>query len=221
MSRFEAIVFDLDGTLVETAPDLQAILADVLAEIDLQAPSVDTTRPLIGRGARRLVEASLEHADHPIDPLLLDRLHRRFMEIYNAKPCRLSTPYDGVADVLEVFAGEGRLMGVCTNKPQKPSDALLEALDLARYFGSIIGADALPVRKPDPAHLLAVIDALGASRESAVMIGDSATDLNTARALGVPCVLVSFGYTEISAHELGSDRVIDHFSMLPQTLATL
>lgn len=221
MSRFDTIVFDLDGTLVETAPDLQAILADVLDEVGVAAPLVDETRPLIGRGARQLVETSLVRAGHPVDATLLDRLHLRFLEIYNAKPCRLSVPYDGVRNVLETFASERRRMGVCTNKPQKPSDALLEALDLRTYFGSVIGADTLPVRKPDPAHLQAVIEELGSTKEKAVMIGDSATDLQTARALGVPCVLVSFGYTEIPARELGADRVIDHFDMLPEALRTL
>ncbi len=221
MSRFEAIVFDLDGTLVETAPDLQAILADVLGEIDVVAPSVERTRPLIGRGARRLIEAALEVASYEADAALLDELHRRFMAIYNAKPCRLSTPYPGVRETLAGFAAEGRLMGVCTNKPQRPSNALLEALGLSHFFGSIIGADTLPVRKPDPAHLQTVLDELGASRDRAVMIGDSATDLMAARAVGMPCVLVSFGYTETPAIELGADRVIDRFDQLPETLASL
>ncbi len=221
MSRFEAIIFDLDGTLVETAPDLRSTLAEVLAEVDIPAPELGEMRTLIGRGARRMVESALVFANRPYDPPLLDRLQRRFWDLYDAEPYRVSSPYPGVRDNLERFAKNGVRMGVCTNKTQRPSEMLLEALDLSKYFGSIIGSDTLPVHKPDPGHLAAVLDAIGGSAESAVMIGDSITDLDTARALDVPCVLVSFGYTEVPARELGADRVIDHYDELDSALNSL
>jgi phosphoglycolate phosphatase len=112
-------------------------------------------------------------------------------------------------------------LGVCTNKAQAPSDRLLAELDLERYFPVIIGGDSLTVRKPDPGHLRTVLERLDASPARAVMIGDSENDLLAARAAGLPCVLVSFGYTPIPAAELGADRVIDHFDELPATLADL
>lgn len=217
---FGAVVFDLDGTLVDTAPDLHRVLAALMAELGHPAPDIAEVRAMVGEGARALLERALAATGAP-DSHDLDALARRFIEVYSEDPARDSRPYEGAVEVLEGLRALGVPLGMCTNKPQLPSERLLQALELDGYFASVIGGDALPVRKPDPGHLLAVLRALGADDLPAVMVGDSRTDLLTAQAAGVPCVLVSFGYTAIPARALGADLVIDAFDELPEALARL
>jgi phosphoglycolate phosphatase len=186
-------VFDLDGTLVETAADIHAVLAEVLAEAGLAAPPPAAVRAMIGDGARVLIERALAAVDSACDPIAL---HRRFVARYTEVPCRHSAPFAGAADVLATLRRAGWRLGLCTNKPQAATLGLLDALGLRPAFGSVIGGDRLPgIRKPDPRHLAAVLAELDAPPHAAVMVGDSRNDLLTARALGVACVLVSFGYT--------------------------
>ncbi|MDX6748734.1 phosphoglycolate phosphatase [Geminicoccaceae bacterium 1502E] len=207
-----AVVFDLDGTLVETAPDLHRVLAAVLAERGLPAPTLAELRHMVGDGARALIERGFAAAGTALDGDELDRLYARFIDLYVEKPCRDSYAFEGVEEVLTALAADGHSLGVCTNKPQRPSELLLEKLGLARHFASVVGGDALAVRKPHPDHLRAVLETLGAQADRAVMVGDSRNDLATARALGVPCILVSFGYTTVPAHELGAEVVVDRFA---------
>ncbi len=216
-----AIVFDLDGTLVETAPDLQAVLAAVLAEIGVPAPSLDEVRQMVGDGARTLVRRGLESAAVSFDERLLDRLFDRFLEIYTARPCQSSHVYPGVHEALGRLAARGLRLAICTNKPQRPAETLALMLDLIPPIEVILGGDALAFRKPDPRHLGAILERLGAGPDDAVMVGDSRTDLLTARAAGVRCLLVSFGYTSVPARELGADGVIDRFEQLDGALAAL
>lgn len=217
-----ALVFDLDGTLVDTAPDLHAVLETLLAEIGRHAPPLDQTRLMVGEGARVMITRALDATGGMPADVDMETLFERFIEIYVADPARYSRPYEGVLSELDRLAAAGVAMGICTNKPQAPSDGLLATLDMTRYFGAVLGGDALPVRKPDPEHLAAVLRGMGVAEGApAVMVGDSRTDLLTARALGVPCILVSFGYTAIPARELGADAVIDAFAELPAALAAL
>ena len=220
-SSMPAIVFDLDGTLVETAPDLHAVLAEVLGEEAVPAPSLAAIRHMVGDGARALLERALLAAGEPVRSERLERLFGRFLEVYTAEPCRFGHAYPGVEDTLARLAAAGHPLGVCTNKPQRPSELVLQALGLDRWLSAVVGGDALPVRKPDPAHLAAVLARLGAGHEGAVMVGDSRNDVTTARALGISCVLVSFGYTPVPARELGADAVIDRFADLPDALRGL
>jgi phosphoglycolate phosphatase len=216
-----AIIFDLDGTLVETAPDLHAVLVAVLAEIDAPAPTLEEVRRMVGDGARALVRRGLERAEVSFDERLLDRLFNRFLEIYTAAPCQSSHVYPDVHETLGRLAARDLRLAICTNKPQLPAEALARTLGLVPPIEAILGGDALAVRKPDPRHLEAALGRLGATAAEAVMVGDSRTDLLTARAAGVPCVLVSFGYTAVPARELGADRVIDRFGDLDAALAAL
>jgi phosphoglycolate phosphatase len=218
---FDAVVFDLDGTLVDTAPDLCAHLNEMLAELGRPGLELAEIRPMIGDGARALLRRGLESSGGLPASADLDALFLEFLTRYTACPLRFGTIYDGVLPVLEALRAAGVRLGVCTNKAQAPSDRLLAELDLERYFPVIVGGDSLTVRKPDPGHLRTVIERLGAAPSRAVMIGDSENDLLAARAAGLPCVLVSFGYTPVPAAELGADRVIDHMSELPQALAGL
>lgn len=176
---------------------------------------------MIGDGARLLLQRGLDSSGGMPAGVDLDTLFGEFLRRYTAEPQRFGAVFAGVEPTLEALAGAGVKLGVCTNKPQAPTDRLLAALDLARHFPVVIGGDSLPVRKPDPAHLQAVLDRLGARPERAVLVGDSANDVEVAAPIGVPCVLVSFGYTRTPARDLGAARVIDHMSDLAAVLARM
>jgi phosphoglycolate phosphatase len=216
-----AVVFDLDGTLVDTAADLQAHVNVVLGELGRAELELADVRLLVGDGARTLLRRGLEASGGVLAGVDLDRLYARFLERYTADPARRSTVHEGVIEVLERLRAQGLRLGVCTNKPQAPTERLLAALGLERFFQAIVGGDAVPAKKPDAGHLSAVLARLGAAPARAVMVGDSNHDLLAARALGVPCILVSFGYTPVPARALGADRVIDRFAELPAALESL
>jgi phosphoglycolate phosphatase len=218
---FKAVVFDLDGTLVETAPDLHAVLGELLEREGLRTPPLEAVRGMIGDGARMLIRRAFEWQDLDLETDRLDRLYGWFLERYTAEPARFSVPYDGVPEALRALREQGSRLGVCTNKPQLPSERLLAAVGLAPWLDVVTGGDVLPVRKPDPRHLAATLQALNAGPGEAVMVGDSANDVAVARGLGIPCVLVSFGYSTTPARELGADRVIDRFDELSAALGEL
>lgn len=214
-------MFDLDGTLIDTAPDLHAHLVEMLEELGRPALPLAEVRPMIGDGARMLLQRGLDATGGLPPGTDLDALYASFLERYTAVPHRFGAVFAGVVPALEQLVSEGVGVGVCTNKPQTATDALMREAGLDPFFGAVVGGDALPVKKPDPGHIRAVLERLGAGEGRAVMVGDSKNDLASARASGIPCVLVSFGYTVVPARELGADLVIDHFSELPAALAAL
>jgi phosphoglycolate phosphatase len=218
---FRAVVFDLDGTLVDSAPDLHLVLDELMGEIGMAAPSLESIRTMVGDGARALIVRAFAAAGRAPEADELELLYARFLARYSAEPCRASTVFEGGLACLERLGREGVRLGLCTNKPQAPTLGLLDMLGLQDRFASVIGGDRLPVRKPDPKHLEAVLDELGVPPDAALMVGDSRNDLLTARALGVPCILVSFGYTAVPAAELGADLVIDRLAALPEAMAAL
>jgi phosphoglycolate phosphatase len=219
-SPFQAVVFDLDGTVIDTAPDLHAHLNAMLGELGRPLLEIEEIRPMIGDGARMLLKRGLEASGGLPDGKDLEMLFAEFLERYTAEPARLGAVYEGVVEALEELAAEGVRLGMCTNKPQAATERLLTAMGLERYFLVVLGGDALPVKKPDAGHIRGVLDRLGADGH-AVMVGDSQNDLLAARATGLPCILVSFGYTQIPARELGADLVIDRMSELADALRTL
>ena len=216
---YKAIAFDLDGTLVETAADLHLVLEELMADEGLPAPPLASLRTMIGDGAKVLIVRAFAAAGIELEPARLERLYARFLARYGDEPARASTVYPGVPTTLEGLRAQGVRLGVCTNKPQRPTERLLEALDLARYFTHVVGGDALAVRKPHPDHLRVALGQDAAAPATTLMVGDSRNDLLAARALGTPCVLVSYGYTAVPAAELGADAVIDRFADLPGAIA--
>jgi phosphoglycolate phosphatase len=219
--RFDAIVFDLDGTLVETAPDLAGALNHTLGAAGLPAVSVETVRHMIGDGARMLLKRGVAEAGRELDEAELERWFEALLEHYWHHVADQSLPFPGVTRQLARFRDAGLKLAVCTNKPIRLTEKLLELLDLAQHFDAVLGGDSLAVRKPDPEHILGTLRAIGSRPERAVMIGDSANDVAAARNAGLPVVVVSFGYTAVAPAELGADAVIDHFDELAEALAGL
>jgi phosphoglycolate phosphatase len=209
------IVFDLDGTLVDTAPDLVGVLNALLQQEGFASLALTDGRPMIGHGARALLQRGFAAAGAPLDEAETEALFARFLELYLARIADESRPFAGVAEALDELAGAGATLAVCTNKRTSLSLALLSALDLADRFAAIVGPDTAGAAKPDPRHLLFAIEAAGGRAERALMIGDSAADLGAARAASIPVALVSFGYTETPAAELGGDALLDHFGEIP------
>jgi phosphoglycolate phosphatase len=207
-----ALIFDLDGTLVDSAPDLHRCLNAVLAEQGRSPVSLGDIRPMVGDGAAKLVERGFAETGAPCDPAALPAQVDRFLFHYAAGRHALTTPFPGVAETLKSLAARGCRLGICTNKPYRPTMETLEVLGLTRFFGAVTGGDSLPARKPDPRHLLGTLALLGAPAETAVMVGDSANDVAVARAAGVPSLIVSYGYSRVPAAELGGDLLIDAFA---------
>ncbi|MBM3567287.1 MAG: phosphoglycolate phosphatase [Alphaproteobacteria bacterium] len=219
--RFQAIVFDLDGTLIDTAPDLTAALNHVLTASGRPALPASEVRSMIGDGVVALLRRGLAAAGPPVDDASFAAMHRQYLDYYSAHIADRSTPFVGVGPVLVKFRDEGRKLGICTNKPIALTQSLLRTMELTEFFPVVLGGDSLAVKKPDPEHLNAVLKRLGVPPERAAMIGDSRNDAATARAAGVACVLVSFGYTAVPARELGAEAVIDDFRDLPRALERL
>ena len=215
------IAFDLDGTLVDTAPDLVGALNRLLREEGLRPVPLELGRRFIGAGARVLIERGFAAAGGPVAPERMPGLFDRFIAVYLARIADESRPFPGVVEALDALKSAGARLAVCTNKHTELSVALLQALDLIGGFEAVGGADAAPAPKPDPRHLEAAVRAAGGAIERAILVGDAATDAGAARAAGAGLVLVSFGYKETPASELSPDVLIDHFDELPQACIRL
>jgi phosphoglycolate phosphatase len=215
------IAFDLDGTLVESAPDLVATLNVLLAQEGVGPLPLSQARDMIGQGARSLIAKGFEAGGVDIAEPRLSTLFERFIAHYREHIADESHVFPGVIEALDVLSKAGATLVVCTNKQTGLSVALLEALGIANRFAAIVGPDTALAAKPDARHLIVAIEAGGGSPDRAVMVGDSVSDAGAARAAGVPLILVSFGYTPVPARELGADVLIDHFAQLPAACARL
>jgi phosphoglycolate phosphatase len=207
------IVFDLDGTLVDTAPDLTAALNHALGTLGRPTVDPESVRHMVGHGARKLLENGLA-ATGEMTPELVEAGVGPFLDYYAANVCVGSRPYPGVEAAMDRLTAAGCTLAICTNKPQALSDALIGALGWTGRFAAIVGADSVPARKPDPGHLDATLAAAGGERGSCAFVGDSIVDVGTARAAGVPIVVVSFGFSDRPVADLGADAVIDHYDDL-------
>ena len=189
-----SLIFDLDGTLIDSAPDLAAALNALLAELGRPPLSFDQVRRLIGDGAPTLVARALLAAGAAFEPETYESLLERYRALYLAHAMAETRVYPHVPETLRRLREDGYRTVVCTNKFQRPSLMILEALDLARYFDGVAGGDVVPARKPDPAHLLATLRGAGGEPAHAVMAGDHANDVAAARGAGLPCVFAAWGY---------------------------
>ncbi|MEQ8603446.1 MAG: phosphoglycolate phosphatase [Marivibrio sp.] len=212
------IVFDLDGTLIDSAPDLAAALNRLLAAEGRAMLPFRQVRAMIGRGAQKLVARGFAATGGP--PADLEAATARFLAIYGRALACHTRPYPGVPETLERLRGAGARFALLTNKPQAPSEAILAELGLNGWFeaGLVLGGDAAPAKKPDPAGLIALMTAAGVPAARTILVGDSAADVDAARAAGVACVAVAYGYTQEPAAELGADLVLAGFSDLPAAL---
>jgi phosphoglycolate phosphatase len=215
------IVFDLDGTLVDTAPDLVATLNHVLTREGLGPIPYEAARNMVGRGARVMLERGLHAKGRMLPSTDVDRLERDFIDYYAGNIAVHSRPFAGVEATLSRFADNGYRLAVCTNKLEWLSTRLLDALGLSPRFSAICGPDTFGFPKPDPRILLATINRAGGSRDRTVMVGDSITDIATARAAAVPVIVVNFGYTDIPVRDLDADDVIGAFAELPAAVTPL
>jgi phosphoglycolate phosphatase len=214
-------IFDLDGTLADTSADLIAAANGTLAELGhpgLLDPAGD--RAIAFAGGRAMLREGLARARVP-DPGLVDRLYPRLLDLYGTAVAVHTRAYEGAEDALVRLAEDGWKLGICTNKPERLALLLIEELGLTRHFAALLGADTLPVRKPDPRHLLETIARVGGTPARSVLVGDTVTDRDAARAAGVPCVLVGFGPDGGAVSALEPEAIVPHYDDLPAILERL
>ncbi len=215
------IIFDLDGTLIDTAPDLIATLNVVLAGEGLPPLPYDVARALIGHGARHMIEHALALDGRTPVTAQVDGLFDTYIAYYADHVADHSRPFPGLEPALTTLAGCGFRLAVCTNKLEWLAVRLLDALGLSDRFVTICGQDTFGVQKPDPRALHGTLRRAGGVLDRAVMVGDSQADIAAAKAAPMPVVAVDFGYTEIPVAQLGPDRIISHFNVLPDIIAEL
>jgi phosphoglycolate phosphatase len=213
------LVLDLDGTIADTAGDLVGTLNMVLADEGLPPVSLEEGRSMVGAGARALIQRGFAAAGAPLSPEKLESLFHKFLTIYEDRIAEESRLFDGLQASLERFANAGWKLAVCTNKIESASVKLLDALGVAHMFAAICGQDThrddgQSISKPDARALTMTIALAGGDKASAIMVGDSQTDILTAKNAGVPVVAVDFGYTDVHVSKLDPDVVISHFDDL-------
>jgi len=217
--RFRTVVFDLDGTLADTAPDLTAALNHALHEMGRPPIPAADVRHMVGHGARALLRKGLA-ATGEVSEDLVEQGFPLFIAYYGDHIADHSHPFDGVEETLAALEAQGVTIAICTNKPEGLTHIFLKAMGWEGRFAAVVGGDTLEVRKPDPTPLFAAIERSG-GQGPAAFVGDSITDTDTARAAGIPCVALSFGFSDRPPEELGADRLIDHWNELIPALTAL
>ncbi|MBI1201515.1 MAG: HAD-IA family hydrolase [Rhodopseudomonas sp.] len=221
MNSAALIVFDLDGTLIDTAPDLVATLNVIFERENIPPVPYATARNLIGGGARAMIKRGVAAEGRSLTPERLEELFAEFVAYYTEHVADRSLPFPGLTDALDTLSARGHRFAVCTNKFERQSLLLLDHLKLSARFDAICGQDTFGIPKPDPEILHRTIAAAGGRPGHAIMIGDSETDVATARAAGVPVIAVDFGYSERPIADYAPDRIIGHFSQLPDQVTAL
>ena len=211
-----ALVIDLDGTLVDTAPDLLGALNAVLVQQGRRAVDMDDLRHLVGHGARAMLVEAMAMTGKAVPAERIESLIGNFIAHYRDHIADGSRPFPGVRETLAAWRQSGARLAVLTNKPQSLADLLMPAVGLAQYFHAVHGAGRLEVVKPNARVFHHVLEEMGGAGRPAVMIGDSATDVATARAAGVPVIVVTYGYSPEPPESLGADRITDNFADVPR-----
>jgi len=219
--RFSALLFDLDGTLVDSAPDISAAINRVLERMGRPLLGVSDIQSLIHLPAPVLVEKALALTGPAARQQDIDFLLSEFLEGYRRNPGQHTVLFPGAREALERYMAAGIRLGLCTNKPEITCFPVLETLDLRRYFTAIVCGDTLDYHKPDPRHVLHTLDILGAAPRDAAFIGDTEVDMQAARNAGLPSICVTFGYAQTPCDTLGADGLIDHFDELDETLRAI
>lgn len=214
MTKPLCIIFDLDGTLVDSAPDLAATGNELLRRRGRETVSLDEVRSMVGQGAKVLMERMMAATGTPATAEELDALLPEYLEHYGANIATNTVPFPGVREALNALAQRDALLGVCTNKFEELSHSLLKQLEMSHHFSAVIGGDSLPIRKPHGGHVLGTIERVGGDPARSIMVGDSHNDIDAAIDAGVKSIAVTFGYTDIPPTELGADHVINHFDQL-------
>ena len=215
------LIFDLDGTLVDTNRDLIPALNHAIAHEKVEPVSTDEVGHVVGQGARQMIEKAFELRGRDVPRDRLDTLHERFLTHYEAHIADRSRPYPGVLEAMDRLERNGWAFAICTNTLEHLSRRLLDALDIASRFAAIIGADSVPSRKPDPDHIRLTARAAAIDVERAVMVGDSINDIKAAKAVPMPVVAVDFGYTDVPVARLDPDAIISHYDDLPTAVERL
>lgn len=215
------LAFDLDGTLIDTAPDLIATANRILQQNGHAPVTTEMLRPYISFGSRRMLEASLASQDVVLSADALDTMWQDYLAYYRGHLADHSKPFPGLVATLQRAASDGATIVVCTNKLESLSRRLFAALDMTDLFAHVAGRDTYPVHKPDPYHLIQAIRDAGGDHERAVMVGDSDTDVATAKAASVPVIGVTFGYTAIPVTQLDCDAVISDYAEFDAALANI
>ena len=212
----KAVLFDLDGTIIDSAPDLHAAANNLLTEENRREISLEETIGMIGDGVPKIVERAFRATGYYATDNELKRFVGRFLEFYEPNSTKLTRLFPGCIECLKRLHEQKRYLAVCTNKPFNATSEILNRLDIAKFFTTVIGGDTLPgIKKPNPIHLLSALETIKVSPTNSVMIGDHANDVNAARAAGIPAIICRFGYTNGPAEKLQGDLIIDHFDELP------
>ncbi len=221
INPFQALIFDLDGTLIDSAPDVRASVNRVLAGMGRRELTLEETKDMVGWGGRVLMEKALTLTGEPGTSEDIDRAFKSFLTTYADHPADHTIVFPGAIEALETFKAAGVKMAICTNKPTATTPPVLKAMGLNGFFDVVSCGDAVPHKKPDGRHVRLVVDELGASIETAAMVGDSENDIRAAIDAGVRSVCVTFGYAHVPPDEIGADALIDHFDDLAGALVDI
>ncbi|WP_417790111.1 phosphoglycolate phosphatase [Terasakiella pusilla] len=215
------LIFDLDGTLIDSAPDLRTACNKLLQSKGRREITLEETKKFVGNGAAKLVERAFAATGEPAQASEIAPLTQDFLAFYDGHEADETGTYPSVMETLQQLKQQGYRMALCTNKPQKPTQNILEYLPIESFFDVIIGGDQVAKKKPDAEMLLTTLTKMGITADQAVMIGDSPNDIGAADNAEMASIAVSYGYRRVSVEELGADRIIDHMSQLPDALEAM
>lgn len=215
------VLFDLDGTLIDSLPDVAAALNFALGRSTVNELKLDDVRAMIGQGAEPMIRLALDLIDDPEESDSIELILKRFLDRYSEYPNVLTEVYPGVRGVLEGLKSANVKLGICTNKPSLTTKTVIAALDLEKYFNVILCGDQVVRQKPNGAHVIDLLNKLGADNDNAVLVGDSDNDIDAARNANIPSVAVSYGYSVKPIRNLGADAVVDKFEDLPEVLKNM